>query len=159
MFEIGNKVVYPMHGAGVIIEIEQQEYLGKECPYYVIRLLNNEMQVMLPVEKADQLGLRCVNGMERLKDVYVVLAGCARVLPENWNHRYRSNMEKLKTGRIQDMAEVIKDLYLRDREKGLSTGEKKMLENALEILISEISLSSEMDRADVRRELLSCMQE
>lgn len=159
MFEIGNKVVYPMHGAGVIVGIERQEYLGRECPYYVIHLLNNEMQVMIPVEKADDLGLRGVNGRERLQEVYGILKSCARDLPENWNHRYRANMEKLKTGRIQEMAEVIKDLHLREQEKGLSTGEKKMLENALEILISEISLSSNTDCADVRRNLFSCMQE
>lgn len=157
MFDVGHKVVYPMHGAGIIERIEKQELMGQEQEYYIVSLQNNEMQVMIPVERACELGLRGIHTREVYQRVFHVLEGDARELSDNWNHRYRANMDKLKTGNIEDTAEVIKDLFLRDQTRGLSTGEKKMLDNALEILASELSLAVDVSCKEARSRILSCM--
>ncbi len=153
MYKIGQKVVYPMHGAGEILSIEKQEVMGEEKEYYIISLEINDMQVMVPVGNADKLGLREVNNEAALQKAFGVLVEKSRDLSDNWNHRYRANMEKLKTGEIEEISEVIKDLYIRDCEKGLSAGEKKMLDNSVGILTSEISLANDI-KPDEAKELI-----
>jgi CarD family transcriptional regulator len=155
MYEIGQKIVYPMHGAGEIRSIEPQEIMGEEKDYYIIKLEINDMQVMVPVGNADNLGLRVVNSEEELHRAYEVLVKKGRDLSENWNHRYRANMEKLKTGDIEEISEVIKDLYIRDQAKGLSAGEKKMLENSVGILTSEISLANNIKKEEAKEVIFS----
>lgn len=158
MYKVGQKVVYPMHGAGEIIKIETQEVMGVEKEYYVISLEINDMQVMVPIDNADTLGLRAVNDEEEMERAFDVLRDDGRTLSDNWNHRYRANLEKLKTGDIEDISEVIKDLYLRDQEKGLSAGEKKMLENSVGILTSEISASSDIEQEEAKEIVLEQLQ-
>ena len=154
MYKIGQKVVYPMHGAGEILSIETQEIMGEEKEYYIINLEINDMQVMVPVDNAEKLGLREVNSEDEMQKAFDVLVDKSRNLSDNWNHRYRANMEKLKTGEVEDISEVIKDLYIRDREKGLSAGEKKMLDNSVGILTSEISLANDIEQDEAKEMIL-----
>lgn len=150
VFEVGDKVVYPMHGAGVIEAIEEQEVLGNRQRYYVMRLPINEMKVMVPCEHSEATGLRQVMSEQLFQRVLDVLRARKTLMSKNWNHRYRSNMEKIKSGNILDLAEVVRNLAHRDKEKGLSNGERKMLESARQILISEIILAQnlEIDQAN-----------
>lgn len=141
MFEIGDKVVYPMHGAGVIEAIEEKEVLGSKRQYYIMRMPIGNMKVMVPMDNVSEVGLRSVIGTEDVETVMSILREEDTEMSSNWNHRYRANMEKIKTGNIYEVAEVVRNLVHRDKEKGLSTGEKKMLENARQILVSEMVLA------------------
>lgn len=144
MFNIGDKVVYPMHGAGVIESIEEREISGETLSYYVIKLPMGEMRAMVPLNKVEEVGLRQVIQESEIRSVLDVLKSDSSLMPLNWNHRYRANMEKIKSGSIYEVAEVVRNLSLRDRQKGLSTGEKKMYENARRILISELVLAKDI---------------
>ncbi|WP_027365667.1 CarD family transcriptional regulator [Desulfotruncus alcoholivorax] len=144
MFKIGDKVVYPMHGAGIIEAIEEKEVLGETRQYYILRLPVGDMKVMIPIATCKEVGLREViddNGVEKVLEI---LRDKSTNMSENWNKRYRANLEKIKSGNIYEVAEVVRNLISRDREKGLSSGERKMLENARQILISELVLATEM---------------
>lgn len=141
MFNIGDKVVYPMHGAGVIESIEEKEISGERLRYYIIKLPMGEMKAMVPLNKVKEVGLRQVIDECEILKVFDVLKADSTSMPPNWNHRYRSNLEKIKSGSIFEVAEVVRNLASRDRQKGLSTGEKKMLENARRILLSELVLA------------------
>lgn len=151
MYAIGDKIVYPMHGAGIIEEIEEKEILGELRKYYVLRVPCGDMKIMIPVDTSDEIGVRTIIGAEEIKTVLSVLADASTEMPHNWNRRYRENMEKLKTGKAVEVAEVVRNLTRTDRKKKLSTGEKKMLTNARQILLSEMVLAGGMDttRADI----------
>lgn len=142
MFTIGAKVVYPAHGAGVVEAVETREILGEEHSYYVLRIPAGELRVLVPVESVEKAGMRPICGLEKLDEVHEVL--CAEPSPweDNWNRRYRLNMDKIKSGDICQLAEVVRNLTVRDMAKGLSSGEKKMLDNARRILLSEIVLAA-----------------
>jgi len=140
-FNIGDKVVYPMHGAGIIEAIEEKEVLGERHKYYVMRLPVGGMKVMIPMDNVAELGLRQVIDSESVEKVFDILRGEQTDMSENWNRRYRANLEKIRSGDIFEVAEVVRNLAIRDREKGLSTGERKMLDNARQILISELVLA------------------
>ncbi len=140
LFNIGDRVVYPMHGAGIIESIEEKEILGSTRQYYVMNLSLGDMKIMIPLDSACQVGLRQVIEKEDVDGVVSVLKEPYCLLSKNWNHRYMLNMEKIKSGDILEVADVVKNLLHRDKEKGLSTGEKKMLESAKRILISELVL-------------------
>ncbi len=145
MFQIGDKVVYPMHGAGIIEAIEEKEILGERQKYYVMRMPVGEMKVMIPMSKVKTSGLRAVIDEDGFNKVVDLLKTEDDDIQTNWNHRYRNNMDKMKTGDIFDVAYVVRNLTLRDREKGLSTGERKMLDNAKQILISEFVMVKGID--------------
>ncbi|SMO80096.1 CarD family transcriptional regulator [Melghirimyces algeriensis] len=147
MFNIGDKVVYPMHGAGIIESIEEKEILGDKQKYYVMRMPVGDMKVMIPMTQVDNIGLRQVVDEQTITEVIDRLANSATDLSSNWNRRYRANLDKMKSGDIHDIADVVRCLALRDREKGLSTGESKMLDNARQILISELVLVKGMDES------------
>ena len=157
MFHIGDKIVYPMHGAGTIEAIEQKEMLGNSQDYYIIKMPIGDMKLMVPTNKADDIGVREVSDknisdkvfdvLEKPKDKYVHDA--------NWSKRYNTNVEKIKSGNILDVAEVVRDLSHRHMERGLSIGEKKMLATAKDILISEMVLSEGMSH-DVLDEKIEC---
>ncbi len=149
MFEIGDKVVYPMHGAGIIEDIEEKEILGKINRYYVLKLPLKNMKVLLPVDNVEILGLREIIAEEDVKGVFAVLEEDLSAMPQNWNRRYRSNMEKVKSGDIYEVADVVRNLMLMDKEKGLSTGERKMLANSKQILVSELCLAKQADDAEI----------
>ncbi|MFW5996150.1 MAG: CarD family transcriptional regulator [Halanaerobiaceae bacterium] len=149
MFDVGDKVVYPNHGAGTIIGLETKQILDEEKQYYIMEMPIGEMKVMIPVEKIEEIGIRNVIDEEEADNVFHLLKGEKSKMSQNWNRRYRANMEKLKTGDIYEVTEVVRNLTLRDEEKGLSTGEKKMLSNARQILISELVLAKDMDKEDI----------
>lgn len=149
MFNIGDKVVYPMHGAGVIEEIEEKNILGEIRKYYIMKIPIGEMKVMVPLDNINEIGIRYVISEEEVNLVIQLLSDSASDMPDNWNRRYRENMDKLKSGDIYEVAKVVRNLMLADREKGLSTGERKMLANAKQILISELVLARETDEKTV----------
>lgn len=146
MFNIGDRVVYPMHGAGTIEGVEEREILGKTHHYYVLRLPIGDMKVMIPVDNTEEIGLRDVINSEEVDKVMLVLRQECTAMSTNWNRRYRSNLEKIKSGDIYEVADVVRNLASREREKGLSTGERKMLDSAKEILVSELILAKNWDR-------------
>jgi CarD family transcriptional regulator len=149
LFDIGDKVVYPMHGAGVIEGIEEKEILGQRKKYFVMRMPIGDMKVMVPMENVDHIGLRQVVGNEAVNRVMNILGERDTELQTNWNQRYRANMDKMKSGDIYELADVVRNLMIRDRSKGLSTGERKMLDQAKQILISELALVKDMESKDV----------
>ncbi len=157
MFSIGDRVVYPMHGAGIIEAIEEREILGQCKQYYIMKLPIGDMKVMIPVDGVDGVGLRQVIGQEDLGRVLDVLAGERTKMSTNWNRRYRANAEKLKSGNIFEVAEVVRNLTLREKEKGLSTGERKMLDSAKQILVSEVVLARDIPEAEAQTLLNQAM--
>lgn len=158
MFQIGDKVVYPMHGAGVIEGIEKKEILGETRQYYILYLPLKNMKVLLPVDNVESLGLRLIIDDKEVDHVMGVLAEDQSQMPQNWNRRYRSNMEKVKSGDVFEVADVVRNLMLMDREKGLSTGERKMLTNSKQILASEICLVKDIDEKEVNQMIDSAVQ-
>lgn len=133
-----------MHGAGIIEAIEEKEISGEKMRYYIIRLPLGEMRAMVPLNKVDEVGLRQVVDENEIRKVLELLRKEPTLMPPNWNHRYRVNMEKIKSGSIYEVAEVVRNLSLRERQKGLSTGERKMFENARRILISELVMAQDI---------------
>jgi len=140
LYNVGDKVVYPMHGAGIIEAIEEREVLGEKRRYYIMAMPIGDMRVMIPLDAVDEIGLRQVIDKEEASGVIEVLKGQKTKMSSNWNRRYRANMEKIKSGDVYLVAEVVRNLTIRDHEKGLSAGERKMLDIARQILISELVL-------------------
>jgi CarD family transcriptional regulator len=150
MFQVGDKVVYPMHGAGIIESIEEREVLGEIRKYYVMHLPVGNMKVFVPLNSVGSLGLRDVIDQSQIETVLAVLQSENVPTTLAWNRRYRANLEKIKSGDILEVAEVVRSLSYREKEKGLSTGEKKMYENACQILVSELVLADASKEDDVR---------
>jgi len=145
LYKVGDKVVYPHHGAGTVVKKEKREVLGEKREYLTIKILHNDMTVNVPSENAEKVGLRKVIGEDMVKVVLKALTGGGTQMPKNWNRRFKHNRDKMKTGDILELAEVVRNLSLRDREKGLSTGEKQMFVKAKKILASELMYAKEMD--------------
>ena len=148
MFNIGDKVVYPMHGAGTIENIEEKDILGEKQNYYIIKM-PGEVKVMVPTAKAESIGVRDIIDKETASKVFEVLETDSTEMSVNWNKRYRDNMDKMKSGDACEIADVVRNLSFKQKEKGLSTGEKKMLLNAKQILISELTLANNTDKAEM----------
>src|SRR5579862_288583 len=145
LYKVGDKVVYPHHGAGTVVKKETREVLGTKREYLTIKILHNDMTVQVPCENADQVGLRRVIGEKEVTVVLKALTGGSTEMPKNWNRRFKHNRDKMKTGDILELAEVVRNLSLRDNEKGLSTGEKQMFVKAKKILASELMYAKSMD--------------
>ena len=145
MYKVGDKVVYPHHGAGTIVKKESREVLGQKREYLTIKIQHNDMTVQVPSENADQVGLRTVIGDKEVAAVLKALTGGSTEMPKNWNRRFKHNRDKMKTGDVMELAEVVRNLALRDHEKGLSTGEKQMFVKAKKILASELMYAKQMD--------------
>lgn len=158
MFKVGDRVVYPMHGAGVIQSIEEKEILGSTQQYYVMHLPMGDMMVMIPLTSATDVGLREVINPADVDQVLEVLRGAKTKMSTNWNRRYRANLEKIRTGNIFEVAEVVRNLACRDQEKGLSTGERKMLESARSILLSELCLAQGVEQAEAEATLNAALE-
>ncbi len=149
MYAIGDKILYPMHGAGIVETIEEKEILGELRQYYILKVSWGDMKMMIPVDTSDEIGVRFIISAEKIDDVINVLKDESTEMSDNWNRRYRENMDKLKTGDILQVAEVVRNLIRTERRKKLSAGEKKMLNNAKQILVSEIILAGNMDESSV----------
>jgi CarD family transcriptional regulator len=153
-FCIGDKAVYPAHGVGEVTAIERREILGQNQNVYILKILDNGMKIMIPTDKVSSVGLREVIPKNRVKDVYKILKEKGiTVKSQTWNRRYREYMEKIKTGSIYDIAEVLRDLYLLKFDKDLSFGERKMLDTARSLLIKEISVARNVGEKVVEKEL------
>ena len=148
MFKVGDKVVYPHHGAGTVVKKEQREVLGQKRDYLTIKILHNDMTVNVPCENAEKVGLRRVIDEQMVEKVLKALQGSGTTMPKNWNRRFKHNRDKMKTGDILELAEVVRNLSLRDVEKGLSTGEKQMFVKAKKILASELMYAKDMDEEE-----------
>src|SRR5437763_2962033 len=145
LYKVRDKVVYPHHGAGTVVKKESREILGQKREYLTIKILHNDMTVNVPSENADQVGLRKVIDEDLVSKVLKALTGNGTTMPKNWNRRFKHNRDKMKTGDIFELAEVVRNLSLRDHEKGLSTGEKQMFVKAKKILASELMYAKDMD--------------
>jgi CarD family transcriptional regulator len=141
VFQTGDKIVHPMHGAGVIDNIVQKKVNGVIRDYYILRLPVGSMLVMIPVERSKEIGVRAVINEEEAEKVIAAIPSIEVEMDPNWNRRYRDNMARIKSGNLIEVARVVKSLVKRDGMRGLSTGERKMLHSAKQILISELVLS------------------
>lgn len=150
MFNVGDKIVYPMHGAGTIDAIEEKDILGQKQAYYIIKM-PGEVKVMVPTAKAEEIGVRNIISKENAGKVLEILEENETEMSNNWNKRYRDNMEKMKSGDIYEIADVVRNLAFKQKEKGLSTGEKKMLNNAKQILVSELVLAEHAAQEEVEK--------
>jgi CarD family transcriptional regulator len=148
LYKVGDKVVYPHHGAGTVVKREKREVLGEKREYLTIKILHNDMTVNVPSENAEAVGLRKVIGEDMVKVVVKALTSGGTAMPKNWNRRFKHNRDKMKTGDILELAEVVRNLSLRDSEKGLSTGEKQMFVKAKKILASELMYAKDMDEEE-----------
>ena len=159
MYQIGDSVVYPMHGAGVIEDIENKEVLGKLQSYYILRIPIGDMKVMVPIATAAEIGIRDVIDASEAEEVLRGFRTSEIDVIQNWNKRFRDNMVRIKSGNICEVASVVKSLMLRDRQKGLSTGERKMLSNAKQIMISEIVVATGKSSDEIENILLGMVDE
>ena len=148
MFKVGDKIVYPMHGAGVIDAIEEKDILGEKQAYYILKM-PGEVKVMVPTKKAEEIGVREIIDKNSAEKVFSVLESNETEMSMNWNKRYRDNMDKMKSGDIYEVADVVRNLSFKQKEKGLSTGEKKMLNNAKQILVSELVLTEHSSKDEI----------
>jgi CarD family transcriptional regulator len=153
IYKVGDHVVYPHHGAGKVMKKEKKEVLGERREYLTIMILHNDMTVMVPCENADRAGLRRVIGEEAVAKVLSVLRDDVSQMPKNWNRRFKHNREKIKTGDVFELAEVVRNLAIRESEKGLSTGEKQMYTRAKKILASELMYALEMEEDEAEGHL------
>lgn len=145
MFEIGDKIVYPNHGAGVIDSIEKKEFLGEEKEYYILKMPIGSMDISIPIANIDKMNIRDVIGKKEGDEILKILDEAPTEMNDNWNVRYRENQEILKTGDIYKIAEMVRNLAILDKEKGLSTTEKKLLNRARRIMASELVMAGSLE--------------
>ncbi|MDQ3991743.1 MAG: CarD family transcriptional regulator [Actinomycetota bacterium] len=143
MFSKGDKVIYPHHGAAVIEDLREREFLGERRTFLVLRLAHGDLTLMVPVDSTEEVGLREVISKREVKKIMGVLRESESKMPTNWSRRYKTNIEKIRSGDVYQVAEVVRNLSIREREKGLSAGEKRMLAKARQILISELVFAVE----------------
>ena len=145
LYNIGDSIFYPLHGAGIIEQIEEKRILGERHKYYIVRIPIKDTQVMLPVENAEKLGVRNVKNSKQVDELLEYMKNTEDESSDNWNKRYRENIEKIREGTQERTAEVVKYLLIRDQNKGLSSSEKKTLNYAKQILYSEIIMAKNME--------------
>ena len=158
-YKVGDKVVYPHHGAGKVLKKEKKEMLGETREYLTIKILHNDMTVMVPSDSAGRAGLRRVIGEPEVERVLAVLRDDMSQMPKNWNRRFKHNRDKMKTGDVFELAEVVRNLAIRDFQKGLSTGEKQMFTRAKKILASELMYALDMEEKDAEDYLDDLLEE
>ena len=159
MYKLGDTVVSPHQGAGPIVKQEVRERLGQKREYLTIKILHNDMVVNVPTENAERVGLRQVINERQVTEVVKALTGSGTQMPKNWNRRFKHNRDKMKTGDIFELAEVVRNLALRDHEKGLSTGEKQMFVKAKKILASELMYAKGLDEESAASGLDEVLEE
>ncbi len=150
MFRKGDKVIYPHHGAAVIEDLTEREFLGEKKKYFVLRLAYGDLTLMVPVDNTDEVGIREVVSKRDVKKVLDVLREEESGMPSNWSRRYKTNIEKIRSGDVYQVAEVVRNLAIREGQKGLSAGEKRMLAKARQILVSELvfAIGATEDKAE-----------
>ena len=159
MFKVGDLAVYPAHGVGRIEALESKDISGLQQSFYIMRILENDMIIMIPTGNVDSVGLRQVIDKDQVREIYQILKDRDVSLETtNWNRRYREYMEKIKTGSVFEVAAVLRDLYLLRQDKELSFGERKMLDMARSLLVKEISVSNDQTEEDVEKEILELFE-
>ena len=148
-YDIGDKIVYPMHGAGIIEAIEEREIMGVKQQYYIMRIPIGDMKVMIPMSNAKEIGIRDVIDNTEADKVLEEFKNCHTEMDSNWNKRYRENMTRIKSGDIYEVVYVVKNLMYRDKSRGLSTGERKMLNSAKQILVSELVVAKSLKQNEI----------
>ena len=156
MFTVGDKVVYPMYGAGVIEELEEKVIDGVTATYYILRISVGDLKIAVSTKKADMLGIRHIMGQSEVMDI--IYNTDIIDMPDNWNQRYKENLERIKTGKLSEVAAVFKTLMTREKSRSLSSVEKKMLGNVKQIILSEIILSQNMTKEQAERVLAETMR-
>lgn len=148
-YSIGDKIVYPMHGAGVIEAIEDREIMGAKQRYYIMRMPIGDMKVMIPISHAEEIGIRDVIDKDEADRVLASFKACPTETDSNWNKRHRENVERIKSGNIYEVVRVVKNLMFREKSRGLSTGDRKMLNSAKQILVSELVVAKSIKQGEV----------
>lgn len=156
MFKPGDKVVYPMYGAGVVTAVEQKDFDGETKDYYVLDIPISNLQITVQVQKAERMGLRSINSKTEVDNI--IKTASPVEMSSNWSERYKNNLEILKGGDLLKIAEVFKTLILRERVRSLSTAEKKLLTTARQLIVTEIILSHDMDKSSAETMLRNTMQ-
>ena len=158
MYQIGEKVVYPMHGVGVVQNIEEKDILGKKRKYYIMELSHTNMTVMVPVDMSTKIGLRGVVSIDEISKAFGVLSSIPTELEDDWKIRYSNNHTKVKNGSFLELAEVVRNLFKRNQVKELSNSEKKLFENALNLMIDEIALTKEIEKIEVEHMITETLE-
>lgn len=154
MFDVGDMAVYPAHGVGVIESIEQRKVGDLEQAFYVMKILNNNMVIMIPTATSQNVGLRNIISSKEVEQVYLILKEKdVEIGTQTWNRRYREYMEKIKTGSVFEVASVLRDLYLLQEDKDLSYGERKMMDTAKNLLVKELSIANQTDELNVEQQI------
>lgn len=154
MFKVGDLAVYPAQGVGVIEAIENKEYMGKKEMFYVMKIMNNGMRIMIPTDSAESVGLREIIAEKEISKVYDILRNKdVTVDKQTWNKRYKEYLDKIKTGSVFEIARVLRDLIILKSDKNLSFGERKMMDTAKSLLVKEISIASNLEETMVEQNL------
>lgn len=153
MFHVGDKVVYPHHGAAIIKRLEEKEVYGQRKQYFILRLSYGDLTLMVPADNTEEVGIRDVIARDELDKVFKVLRSKECRMPTNWSRRFKTHVEKLRSGDIYQVAEVVRNLARRENEKGLSAGEKRMLTRARQILVSELTFAADVDEVEAEKML------
>ena len=153
MFQVGDKVVYPHHGAAIIKGLEEKEVYGQRKQYFVLRLSYGDLTLMVPADNTEEVGIRDVIARDELDKVFKVLRSKECRMPTNWSRRFKTHVEKLRSGDIYQVAEVVRNLARREKEKGLSAGEKRMLSKARQILVSELTFAADVEEQEAEKML------
>ena len=152
-FDVGDKVVYPHHGAAIIEQRETINFMGEPREYFILKVAYGDLTVKVPVATAEDVGLREVINDEEVEEVFAVLRKKEARMPTNWSRRFKNHVEKLKSGDIYQVAEVVRNMSIRDKDKGLSAGEKRMLVKARQILVSELTFAINVNEEEAERKL------
>jgi CarD family transcriptional regulator len=153
LFQVGDKVVYPHHGAAIIKGLEEKEVYGQKKQYFVLRLSYGDLTLMVPADNTEEVGIRDVIARDELDKVFKVLRSKECRMPTNWSRRFKTHVEKLRSGDIYQVAEVVRNLARREKEKGLSAGEKRMLSKARQILVSELTFAADVEEQEAEKML------
>ena len=152
-FKLGDRVVYPHHGAAIIEKTEEVEFNGEKKEYFVLKTAHDDLTVRVPVDKVDDVGMRPPISLEDVEDLFVLLSKKDVREPANWSRRFKNHQEKLKSGDVYQVAEVVRNLALRDKSKGLSAGEKNMYTKARKVLVSELSFALDVTEDDAMNQV------
>ena len=154
VFDIGDMAVYPAHGVGVIESIEHRQVGGSKQSFYVMKILDNNMVIMIPTATSNNVGLRNIITSDEVEKVFYILKEKdVEIGTQTWNRRYREYMEKIKTGSVFEVAAVLRDLYLLQEDKDLSYGERKMMDTAKNLLVKELSIANNVDELQVEKDI------
>ncbi len=158
MFKVGDNIFYPLHGAGTIESIEEKNILGENKKYYVMKMPIGDVKVMVPTDNAEHIGVREIASNDVVDKVFKVFDTAGELEKVSWSKRYKENMDKMKTGDLVEIADVVKTLSFKQKDKGLSTSEKKMLNNAKQILVSELVLTNNKDKEEIEEMISDRLQ-